>query len=329
MQQFQQTAPSQLVRGDGCVEPSAAHGILAERFCCGPPLTPQQLQQPYYASELGQVRSTELGVRAHRARCRGRCKGVSTTTHTYPAAAACCRLLPLLQVFFPPDAWPPPQVVPELQGAMQACYRQFEAVTHAVLRLFAAALGLPADVLTSAFERHHSNMQVRHVACSHTAVCCKRCWQALLHAAKRCCVQPSCLCTHVPLLSSLLPLHSSHHPTKVANYPSQLQQTDELRKKAHADSGALTLLASEDWLPGTTWRPGDGGLQLLNAAGRWVEVAVPEGAFDAGRAGESTCTGCWHGCLYTVAHVLRASPMNQMQRVAPHAVLCASQVRCC
>jgi isopenicillin N synthase-like dioxygenase len=50
-----------------------------------------------------------------------------------------------------------------------------------------------------------------------------------------------------------------------------------MRKKAHTDSGLLTLLVSEDWLPSSGWRAGDGGLQLLNARGEWVEVAVPEG----------------------------------------------------
>jgi isopenicillin N synthase-like dioxygenase len=50
-----------------------------------------------------------------------------------------------------------------------------------------------------------------------------------------------------------------------------------LRKKAHADSGTLTLLASQDYLPGSGWRAGDGGLQLLSASGQWLEVEVPPG----------------------------------------------------
>lgn len=85
----------------------------------------------------------------------------------------------------------------------------------------------------------------------------------------------SAAAVHSPHLLPLLRGRNSH---QVANYPAQLRQTHELRKKAHVDSGALTLLAAEDWLPGSTWRPGDGGLQLLNAAGEWVEVAVPQGA---------------------------------------------------
>lgn len=66
---------------------------------------------------------------------------------------------------------------------------------------------------------------------------------------------------------------------QVANYPTQLVPPgpDHLRKKAHVDSGTLTLLASDDWLEGSYWEPGDGGLQLMNAAGQWVEVAVPPG----------------------------------------------------
>jgi isopenicillin N synthase-like dioxygenase len=37
------------------VEPSAVQGILSERFCCGPDLTFEQQQDPYYSSDLGQV----------------------------------------------------------------------------------------------------------------------------------------------------------------------------------------------------------------------------------------------------------------------------------
>lgn len=67
---------------------------------------------------------------------------------------------------------------------------------------------------------------------------------------------------------------------QVANYPSQLVDPGplHLRKKAHADSGTLTLLASEDWLPGSSWQAGEGGLQLLSTQQEWLEVAVPQGA---------------------------------------------------
>lgn len=66
---------------------------------------------------------------------------------------------------------------------------------------------------------------------------------------------------------------------QVANYPSQLIEPgpNNLRKKAHVDSGTLTLLASQDWAPDSGWKAGDGGLQLLNSQGQWVEVEVPQG----------------------------------------------------
>lgn len=67
---------------------------------------------------------------------------------------------------------------------------------------------------------------------------------------------------------------------QVANYPSQLcaPGAHHLRKKAHVDSGTLTLLASEDWSPGSHWQPGDGGLQLWGREGQWLEVEVPQGS---------------------------------------------------
>jgi hypothetical protein len=67
---------------------------------------------------------------------------------------------------------------------------------------------------------------------------------------------------------------------QVANYPSQLidpGSSHHLRKKAHVDSGTLTLLASEDWLPGSNWQAGEGGLQLLNTQLEWLELQVPTG----------------------------------------------------
>ncbi|WIA18229.1 hypothetical protein OEZ85_009699 [Tetradesmus obliquus] len=55
------------------------------------------------------------------------------------------------------------------------------------------------------------------------------------------------------------------------------QGPHDLRKKAHIDSGSLTLLASQDYLPGSGWRAGNGGLQLLSASGQWLEVQVAPG----------------------------------------------------
>lgn len=76
---------------------------------------------------------------------------------------------------------------------------------------------------------------------------------------------------------SLLPFGCGHG--QVANYPSQLSDPghNNPRKKAHVDSGTLTLLASEDWLPGSSWQAGDGGLQLLTPQQEWLEVQVPQG----------------------------------------------------
>jgi hypothetical protein len=107
----------------------------------------------------------------------------------------------------------------------------------------------------------------------------------------------------VPVLNPRGPPGPASPPAQVANYPSQLVDPGALgphhmRKKAHTDSGLLTLLASEDWMPGSGWAPGDGGLQLLNADGEWVEVAVPEGA--RRRAGECAREaggdGAWRCC---------------------------------
>lgn len=52
-----------------------------------------------------------------------------------------------------------------------------------------------------------------------------------------------------------------------------------MRKKAHVDSGTLTLLASEDWLPGSRWQAGEGGLQLLSTQQEWLELQVPTGGW--------------------------------------------------
>jgi isopenicillin N synthase-like dioxygenase len=71
------------------------------------------------------------------------------------------------------------------------------------------------------------------------------------------------------------------HICQVANYPSQLLPPgpSNLRKKAHTDSGTLTLLASQDYLHGSGWQAGNGGLQLLSASRQWLEVEVPPGEY--------------------------------------------------
>lgn len=87
---------------------------------------------------------------------------------------------------------------------------------------------------------------------------------------------------------------------QVANYPSLLRDPgpNNLRKKAHIDSGTLTLLASEDWLPGSSWQAGDGGLQLLSPQQEWLEVQVPPGVSRGPRA--LLCVGAC-ACLLVVA----------------------------
>lgn len=64
------------------------------------------------------------------------------------------------QVFFGPDSWPE-SAVPELQPIMQQCYSQCAGISAAVLRLFAASLGVHHDFFVDKTDRHHSNMQVR------------------------------------------------------------------------------------------------------------------------------------------------------------------------
>lgn len=54
LQEFLQQQQGQHTVPQGS-EPSAAAGILSERFCCGPDLTASQQQDPYYSSQLGRV----------------------------------------------------------------------------------------------------------------------------------------------------------------------------------------------------------------------------------------------------------------------------------
>jgi len=266
-------------------EPSALDGILSERFCCGPELTSTQQQDPYYSSELGQV-------------------------------------------FFPPNAWPHQQL-PELQPHMLQCYSQCDVIAAALMRLFAAALGMDPHYFDASLTRHHSNMQVRHrhstlaLEVTHRQLCLFRkptrgsfsksyakrrhklhqpdARQQLVSSSSvctvhtqlklwpsnarcyRCAVINTCMWAHLQLSLNhcrrFRLCHCFHSVVRqVANYPSQLQDPGHSnpRKKAHVDSGTLTLLASEDWLPGSSWQAGDGGLQLLTPQQEWLEVQVPQ-----------------------------------------------------
>jgi len=89
-----------------------------------------------------------------------------------------------------------------------------------------------------------------------------------------------------------------------------------MRKKAHTDSGLLTLLASEDWLDASGWRPWDGGLQLMNAEGRWVEVAVPQGALllNLGSLLTRVTNGRWQSTLHRVTNPQPRQQQPQQQQ---------------
>ncbi len=107
---------------------------------------------------------------------------------------------------------------------------------------------------------------------------------------------------------------------QVAHYPSQIVSPgpDNLRKKAHVDSGTITLLVSQDWEDGSAWTPGDGGLQLMNANGQWQEVAVPQGTPQAGSfIWRAHCrhTSCRH-LVNTTSHSKIYGPLSWRVRLA-------------
>eukprot|EP00775_Hariotina_reticulata_P005439 gene5439-5672_t len=108
-----------------------------------------------------------------------------------------------------------------------------------------------------------------------------------------------------------------HSNLQVANYPSQLRPPGpaDLRKKAHVDSGTLTLLASQDWLVGSGWSVGDGGLQLLNAQGDWLEVQVPQGALllNLGSLMARWTNGLWKSTV----HRWELHPSDAMSKMPP------------
>lgn len=96
------------------------------------------------------------------------------------------------------------------------------------------------------------------------------------------------------------------HALQVAHYPPQLLDPgpDNLRKKAHVDSGTLTLLASDDWEAGSCREAGQGGLQLLNAQGQWVQVDVPPGTLllNIGSLMSRWTNGVWRSTLHRVVN---------------------------
>eukprot|EP00892_Ulva_mutabilis_P008272 jgi/Ulvmu1/5817/UM025_0074.1 len=103
----------------------------------------------------------------------------------------------------------------------------------------------------------------------------------------------------------------AHHSNmQVANYSSLVVWPEGrdacMRKKAHVDSGTLTILASDDWLGGT-WQPGDGGLQLLSRGGSWQEVVVPRGALlvNIGTLMTRWTAGQWPSTLHRVTNPRR------------------------
>jgi isopenicillin N synthase-like dioxygenase len=77
------------------VEPSALQGILSERFCCGPDLTPEQQQDPYYSSDLGHVffppncwpTGTVPQLQPQMLRCYSKCEVIAASLMQLLAAA--------------------------------------------------------------------------------------------------------------------------------------------------------------------------------------------------------------------------------------------------
>ena len=236
-------------------EPSALEGILSERFLCGPLLTEADRLDPFYSSSLGPV-------------------------------------------FFAPDAWPADGVAPGLRARMQGAHAYMTRVAEAAARLMAAALGLEAAHFEGMTRRHCSNLQVGGCqGCARTnaedprwSSACGACLLTMSTAQGQAIAAVQCHQRTPHAARTSHPTFDTRNRSQVANYPSQLLDPstlgpDHMRKKAHTDSGLLTLLASEDWLPGSSWAAGDGGLQLLSARGEWLEVAVPEGE----QAVESIC----------------------------------------
>ncbi|CAG9466333.1 unnamed protein product [Pedinophyceae sp. YPF-701] len=107
-------------------------------------------------------------------------------------------------------------------------------------------------------------------------------------------------------------LAGHHSNMQVANYPSLLSEPgpDDIRKKAHTDSGTMTLLLSDGWMRRGHRRqgaprkgPGLGGLELY-VGGEWVPVRVEEGAIlvNIGSLLTVWTNGLWKSTLHRVTN---------------------------
>jgi isopenicillin N synthase-like dioxygenase len=84
---------------------------------------------------------------------------------------------------------------------------------------------------------------------------------------------------------------------RVRNYPAPLEapKPGQLRAGAHCDYGSLTILRAED-------KPG--GLQVMNKAGRWVDVPIAPDSYiiDIGELMARWTNGRWAANLHRVVN---------------------------
>jgi len=236
--------------GLGHPEGSTRHGILSERFMCGPPsICGTDLSISSSSSSSSQSRRRE--------------------PEYYDSD--------LGKAFFGPNVWPcgssavvapgsASRAVIPLRSNMEALYEELDRVARVILRVFAVTLGEAEDFFDRVVDGHHSNMQVANY--------------------------PSQLCAR---------------PGLDYNNDELARQRDlVLRKKAHVDSGTITLLMADDWMPGSsTWRRELGGLQLETREGVWVDVVdVPPGAIlvNLGTLMSVYTNGRWKSTLHRVVH---------------------------
>jgi len=105
------------------------------------------------------------------------------------------------------------------------------------------------------------------------------------------------------------PMLRRHHSNlQVASYPSQAAPVPDgardLRKKAHVDSGTLTLLFADDWMPGSAFSPERGGLELQLGDGSWQRCDVPAGSVlvNLGTVATVLTNGEWRSTVHRVAN---------------------------